>query len=656
VTTSSNYSRARSGDPAAILALNTDEICDVFEGEKDFDSVRARFLRWLYPEPEAVEPNIARRISGAPILIDGSNTEGALAWVTVEKNPYNRDVSSVPFQQRAQEVLTELDETLGLGKEQCSARFHYPARVDPERIEGRSHSLPIFLAWLECRLGLCPATDRRDAAGHWIATGDWDDTGKRFKPVPEDGLARKAQLALSRGYNMLLVIEGQGGLANLPCDIEHIELPADLDPLFKKIIEQPALHDRFMSLDSKWLLTIKNRTMQQASEERNRPLFPAVQMMADAGAARLENRVIAASMVSQDATHRGDLPRAMEYWQLARQLKPECQIESPEERDWQDTEWPAEVAILLVDNGMWTAEEWSPIEDEYHEKREKYRKKPNDIRNQFDLMMLANAISSRALFLSRLQSGATARASLADALDLRMLLQDHFPTIFEHVPKRSRSGDSYPLRQRNLLAEVAWTAFKIGDQNIVDRCLETCTRLQILQDELKATVDPNFDRLGDWTVATLEKRHDDADEILEETTLKHTTETVSYLAPHFADRWLVERALAHRQDPEVESTLVKTALELLTFQVEQEKENQVGMEANNFPAEWSLLHELLAMRTRAVLSLYDRDTPPPRWDLDELENQLGDPEKIEAARPLLQLGTRVIGDGDPRGFIHRCPY
>jgi hypothetical protein len=248
-----------------------------------------------------------------------------------------------------------------------------------------------------------------------------------------------------------------------------------------------------------------------------------------------------------------------------------------------------------------------------------------------------------------LESGDVANASLAIAFNHRILLHEKFPSIFKYVIKNNRSGDSYPLRQRNVLAEVAWTAFKIGDQNIVDRCLETCTRLQILQDELKATVDPNFDRLGDWTVATLEKRHDDAAAVFEEATLIYTTGTGNHLPPYYADRWLVERALAHRPDSAVESALASNALALLTDQVEREKENQLG-------TRWSLLHELLAMRTRAVLSLYDRDTPPPRWDPEELENQLGDPEKIEAARPLLQLGTRVIGDGDPRGIIDRCPY
>ena len=381
-----------------------------------------------------------------------------------------------------------------------------------------------------------------------------------------------------------------------------------------------------------------------------------VRWIADSEEALPECRVLAASLISYDATHRANTTEALDYWRVVQEIIPSCKFRLQDEITWVYSEFPAEIAILLVDNGLWTHEEWPILQKTFDQLLEKFESAPQNIPNQFGLMCLANSLSHRPLYRARLESGEVANACLAEAFNLRFLLHENFPDIFKYVPEINREHDSYPLRQRNVLAEVAWTAFKIGDQNIVDRCLETCTRLQILQDELKATVDPNFDRLGDWTVATLEKRHDDADEILEETTLKHTTETVSYLAPHFADRWLVERALAHRQDLEVESTLVKTALELLTFQVEQEKENQVGMEAKNFRAEWSLLHELLAIRTRAVLSLYDRDTPPPEWDPEELQKQLGDPEKIEAARPLLQLGTRVVGDGDPRGIIHRCPY
>jgi hypothetical protein len=584
-------------------------------------------------------------------LLDDTQGDGVFGWIRLIHSDFQVSEAAVNLQNSAVAVLLAMEETLGTQNDEgCAPRIFLPPSIDSASIVGSSHALPTMLAWLEYRLQLCPALDHRDAAGKWISTGGWNKEKKCFEGVDAEGLVRKAKLALSRGYDTLLVIKGQKGLAALPEGMSTIEIPPDPADAFMSILEQDGMRECALRVSSSinHLITIKKLSLHRGSIAREKPLPPTVKYVATTEESiPPEARVLALSLLSFHATHKGNTDKAYRYMEEVRRLKPACKFNCDKSEQWITNEMPGEYAMVLTDLILWDDEEWQNLHQELENRIG--ASKSWLISRKFDLMTLANSLSYRPLFRARLESGDKAIASLTEAFELRVLLHESFRKIFESVIKRGRERDSSPLRQRNALAEVAWQAWRTDNKLLTQKCLESCTHLKQLQDELNFTSDPLFDPAGDWTIATLENRHDDADAIL-----RKATENQTYL--FYANRELVERALAYRKETTAESELTAISLDLLAFQVEKEKENQVGKIEKNNNEEWTPLLELLAQRTAAVLTLHERDTPPPRWDPDELRGHLADPEKIQIWDPLIQFGTRVIGDGDPRGIIDRCLY
>ena len=640
------YLEAKAGNPAAILSLS--DRTRKLALELDPDAFHSRALRWLDGNSSATE-----RPVGAPILLDDTQGDGVFGWIRIGPSFFEGGEAAVNLQNSAVAVLLAMEETLGTQNDEgCAPRIFLPPSIDSASIVGSSHALPTLLAWLEYRLQLCPALHPRDAAGKWISTGGWNNEKKCFEGVDAEGLVRKAKLALSRGYDTLLVIKGQKGLDALPEGTSTIEIPPDPADAFMSILEQDGMRKCALRVSSSinHLITIKKLSLHRGSIARDKLLPPTVKYVATTEESiPPEARVLALSLLSFHATHKGNTDKAYRYMKEVRRLKPACRFNCEKSEQWITNEMPGEFAMVLTDLIRWDDEEWQKLHKELDTRIGDSKKWL--ISSQFNLLTLANSLSYRPLFRARLESGEKANASLSEAFNLRFLCDDNFREIFKSVFMRGRERDSSPMRQRNALAEVAWQARRTDNKLLTQKCLEACTNLKQLQDELNFTNDPRFDSLGDWTIATLEDRHDDADAIL-----RKTTGNQCYLFPSYADRWLVERALAYRKETTAEAELTDISLNLLAFQVEIEKENQVGKVEKNNNEEWTPLLELLAQRTAAVLTLHERDTPPPRWDPDELRRHLAEPEKLQLWEPLIQFGTRVLGDGDPRGFIDRCLY
>lgn len=640
------YSDAKSGNPAAILSLS--EPLKILALELDPDAYHSHVLRWIDGES-----SYADRPVGAPILLDDAQGDGVFGWIRLTHSDFEVSEVAVNLQDSAVAVLRALDDTLGSQIDDvCAPRIFLPPNIDCASIVGSSHALPTMLAWLEYRLQLCPARDHRDAAGKWISTGSWNKEQKCFEAVDPEGLVRKAKLALSLGYDTLLVIKGQLGLDALPEGTSIIEIPPDPADAFMSILEQDGMRECALRVSSSinHLITIKKLRLHRGSIAREMPLPPTVKYVATTeDSIPPEARVLALSLLSFHATHNGNTDKAYRYMEEARRIKPTCKFNCEKSEQWITNEMPGEFAMTLTDLILWEDEEWLNLHEELDNRIGDSKKWL--ISRKFDLMTLANSLSYRPLFRARLESGEKATESLSKAFELRFQLHESFRDIYESVPRRGRERDSSPLRQRNVLAEVAWQAWKTDNKHLTQKGLEACSHLRHLQGELEFKGDPMFDPLGNWTIATLENSHDDADAILRKTTEKKT-----YLCPSNANRWLVERALAYRQETTAASKLTDTSLDLLAFQVEKEKDNQVGKFAKNTTKEWTPLLELLAQRTAAVLTLHERDTPPPRWDPDELRGHLAEQEKIRIWEPLIQFGTRVIGDGNPRDIIDRSLY
>ena len=503
------YLEAKAGNPAAILALSAQQKNRAWQHEPD--AFHSRALRWFDGQD-----GITERPVGTPILLDNPHAKGVFAWVRAEHSFFEVGESAIKFQDSAAGVLHALEKTLGIQKIGLKPRIFLPPGIDPATVDGKSHSLPVLLAWLEYRLQLYPARNQRDAAGRWIGTGGWDRWKNCFKPVCASGLVRKAMLALSSGYDTLLVIRGQEGLEELPEGIEIKEVPADPAEAVRHLLGSEALKECAGRITSptNHLTTVKNLWLHDNATVRNMDLPATVAFLADpTTGAQKEARALAASLLSLHATHMGKSLEAFQRLQEVLDLLPGCSFSCIETARWFRVQFPSEYAVLLTDLGNWDHEAWQALQETHDEILRHCHRSPWDSPMQFDLLALGNSLSFRPLFRSRLETGEKARQSLLEAGQYRLQLQGQFEGIYRYLLGAGRL-DSPPIRQRNYLAEVAWLARKSGQVELVENCLKACTELDLLQKKLdidRSPGDQGFDLLGAWTIATLEDRLDDAD-------------------------------------------------------------------------------------------------------------------------------------------------
>lgn len=407
------------------------------------------------PDVEAVLP--PRR---SIILLGATPTGGCIGHVAAFV-PRGRRVGGEEHPQEeipgASEIVDAVLETLApLAPEAPRPILEH---VLPMPAAGDSHALATGLVSILAILGA-------EAAPSLAATGGWDDTRGRFKPVPPETLSAKLTAAAQWGIKTVLVVEGQEGIEGSPVEIIEVSSEPGALPLaaveFAASDVGPAAVRRALGLYD--MQVARRHTTSLES------IFEVTERFVDPEACRDPVlRQIAADIRSRTCLHRGRSEEAGEWLRVAMELRGRSFLPDGLIGDYLLFQQAAHHSVTLIDHGIL---EDSPEGPQVHAEVDRLIEELSGrwcTRHQsLCRIFLRNTRARRLEYLARFK---LEPSILEGAVEDMLAEREHWVPLIEEYAERSlHMGDTNLRRIHNQLIDLAVTSASLTDPHAFARC------------------------------------------------------------------------------------------------------------------------------------------------------------------------------------------
>ena len=630
---------ARGAEPAAILDLGPKKAHRVI-GRGASRKARQMLAWWnmlpLHDPENSLSP---KRPPGVPFLVKhGHDGLGRIGWLHLESSTSGRGSPRNTTEEFCFSLVRELSRVMGGGGQMLCPSLDCRSG-GTKQLDGSSASLAVLLDWIFSALDVHPDNEKRCDLGRWVATGGWDPRHGELTPVDGDMIQAKVEIARSWGYTTLIVVEQQPIPADVHPDQRIIEVPADPVDAVLCLLEQPEMRaamEKNPRSTQRVLQAVRQGWTQNPRHRTDQAPEIVHTLYQHAGPDRDPTvLVLTSDILGRHAFRRGE-EDAFEYLQKTQEMLPLARFHDRVTALYYRGEWHTSIAEGLIDVGIWDRDHvaWQKLAAVSQQSFE-----PWDVPSRFGLFTLDNQRSFRALFQARIETDRSrAMDALQRAIDLRLRHSDYWDDFWIYHDHRK---DTYPGRQANLLIEVCWTAHLLERQEVLgvadreriqSQVIPHLQRLQRCNREQEHG-DPDFDTLGEWTVAHLHGEFEERDRLsvgVVEKARKMRHLRPDLLLSRSPLRWNLERMLLEECDPSGHAAeILREALE---FDQESAAERNVIA--------------LLTARTAAVLAAAAGDQQIPEIALNATEPLEG---------TLLQLWNSISSDGNTP-LILRCPY
>ena len=213
--------------------------------------------------------------------------------------------------------------------------------IMPVTGSGDSHALAVGLAATLALLGV-------DAGAPVAATGSWDQTHQRFKPVPPETLDSKLTAAVRWGISKVLVVEGQE-IINPPQGVDIVTVPSEPGALPLAVVEHVA--DEVASVDIAKALGLYDMQVARNAQVTPEAVFKATEKFAVETCSDPILRQIAADIRSRTCLHAGRSAEAMEWLDIALTLRGESWLPDGLVGDYLMYQQAAHHSVTMIDQG-----------------------------------------------------------------------------------------------------------------------------------------------------------------------------------------------------------------------------------------------------------------------------------------------------------------